>query len=83
MKEIRIFPHLLVILMALLVLPAVTSLDFGEYPANNHPLSWPGRRWIFFATKVALLLTTVFCGAITLVSINAAPIIGPAQFVPE
>ena len=76
MKEIRILPHLLVILMALLVLPVVTSLDFGEYPANNRPLSWPGRRWMFFATKVALLLTTVFCGAITLVTIGAPILAG-------
>jgi len=76
MKEIRILPHLLVILMSLLVLPVVTSLDFGEYPANNRPLSWPGRRWMFFATKVALLLTTVFCGAITLVTIGAPILAG-------
>jgi hypothetical protein len=79
-KEIRILPHLLIILMALLVLPVVTSLDFGEYPANNRPLSWPGRRWMFFATKVALLLTTVFCGAITLVA-TGAPILAGYVFV--
>jgi hypothetical protein len=76
MKEIRILPHLLVILMALLVLPVVTSLDFGEYPANSRPLSWPGRRWMFFATKVALLLTTVFCGAITLATIGSPILAG-------
>ena len=76
MKEIRILPHLLVILMALLVLPVVTSLDFGEYPANHRPLPWPGRRWMFFAAKIALLLTTVFCGAITWVTIGAPILAG-------
>jgi hypothetical protein len=78
MKEIRILPHLLVILMALLVLPVVTPLNFGEYPANNHPLPW--RRWMFFVTKVALLLTTVFCGAITWATIGA-PILAGYVFV--
>jgi len=70
MKEIRVLPHLLVILMSLLVLPVVTSLDFGEYPAASHSLSWPSGRWMFFAAKVVLLLITVFCGAITLVTIG-------------
>lgn len=76
MKEIRILPHLLVILMALLVLPAVTPLDFGEYPANIRSSSWRGRRWMFFVTKVALLLTTVFCGAISGVTIGAPILAG-------
>jgi hypothetical protein len=78
MKEIRILPHLLVILMALLVLPVVTPLNFGEYPANNLPLPW--RRWMFFVTKFALLLTTVFCGAITWATIGA-PILAGYVFV--
>lgn len=75
-REIRILPHLLVILMAFLVLPVVTSLDFGDYGANNYAPSWLGIRWMFFATKVALLLATVFCGAITLVTIGAPILAG-------
>jgi hypothetical protein len=64
MRTVRILPHLLVVFMALLVLPAVTSL------------TWAGRRWMFFATKIVFLVTIVFCGALAVMSV-AAPILGP------
>ena len=74
--ERHILAHLLAVLYALLVLPVTTSLDFGEYPANGHPLSWVAKRWMFFATKVIFLLSTVFCGGLTLMAVGATPILG-------
>ena len=54
-------PSLLaMLLLALLALPALaatTSLRLGKYPANLF-----GWRWIFFASKIALVLPTVFFG---------------------
>ncbi len=49
---------------ALLLLSATTSLDLGEYPAGRYSPSWAirARRWMFFGTKVALLLAIVVCG---------------------
>ena len=79
--EIRIFPHALIVFVALVVLPVATPLDFGEYPVNSHPVSWRGKRWMFFATKVVFLLSSVFCGSLFLGSIGLAPIQGQALLV--
>jgi len=46
---------LLMPLMALPGLLATTSLRLGEYPANRY-----GWRWVFLASKIALLLPIVF-----------------------
>jgi hypothetical protein len=61
-------------MMALPVLPALTSLRLGELPANRH--AW---RWAFFAAKIALLLPIVFWGVLDLASfagvkVHAGPI---------
>lgn len=63
--------HLLMIPIALLILPATTSLDLGEYPGMA---PWPSRatrlrRWIFLAMKLALILPIVFCGTFDLAPI--------------
>lgn len=76
-REHRMLPHLLMILYALLVLLLTTSLDFGEFPPQGHRSSWSGKRWMLFATKIAFLISTVFCGGLTLIAIGATPIIGP------
>jgi len=49
------------ILLALLALPATTSLPLGEYPYNprQQSLSLRLRRWFFFAAKLALVLPVV------------------------
>jgi hypothetical protein len=63
-----ILVYLAVIPIALLVLPAITSIRLGEYPSNGHrrsPATRP-RRWIFLAVKLALLLPVVFCGTLDL-----------------
>ncbi|MGH9588658.1 MAG: hypothetical protein ACRD3F_17070 [Acidobacteriaceae bacterium] len=45
---------------ACLVVPSATSLSLGDYPGERHRF----RRWLFLATKMALLFPTVICGAL-------------------
>lgn len=63
-----VLAHFLMIAIALLILPATTSLALGEYPASPHSLSRATRfrRWIFLGMKVALVLPIVFCGTFDL-----------------
>ncbi len=53
---------LLSLAIACAVLPAVTSLRFGEYPATRHSPrgALRFRRWIYLGLKVLLLLPAVF-----------------------
>jgi hypothetical protein len=48
-------------LMALPMLPAITSLSLGEYPANGN-----GWRWVFLVCKIALVLPIVLFGVLNL-----------------
>ncbi len=68
-----ILPHLMMILIALLVLPATTSLKLGEYPTNGHSPPWTTRvrRWLFFAIKIALICQIIFCASMSLMLIGA------------
>ena len=54
--------YLFALLLALLALPAITSVSLGEYSVNPQKTSWPRRlhRWSFLAAKVALLLPIVY-----------------------
>jgi len=54
--------YLFAILLALLALPAITSVSLGEYSVNPHKTSWPRKvqRWSFLAAKAALLLPIVY-----------------------
>ena len=65
-------------LMALLALPATTSLPLGEYPYNprQQSLGLRLRRWLFFTAKLALILPVV-CFA----SLDAAQAFSDAQSV--
>jgi hypothetical protein len=65
-------------LMALLALPATTSLPLGEYPYNprQQSLGLRLRRWLFFTAKLALILPVV-CFA----SLDAAQMFGDTQSV--
>jgi hypothetical protein len=69
--ELIIF-HLGMILIALLVLPATTSLRLGDYPAKGHSPPWPTRvrRWLFFALKIALIFQIVYCASVSLILIH-------------
>jgi hypothetical protein len=53
------FAHLFMIFLALLILPATTSLSLGSTPIR---LRW----WIFFAIKIALLMVITFFGILDL-----------------
>jgi hypothetical protein len=50
------------VLLALLALPAVTSVSLGEYSVSPHRLPWPRRivRWVYLGTKCALLLPIAY-----------------------
>jgi hypothetical protein len=64
--------------LALLSLPAITSLLLGEYPASSHDLPWhiKLRRWLFLGSKVALILPIVYFGSLDIAHCNTA--INPA-----
>ncbi|MGH9629037.1 MAG: hypothetical protein ACRD7E_11990 [Bryobacteraceae bacterium] len=70
------FAHVLMIVFALLILPATTSMSLGEYPGNRHSprLATRLRRWIFLTIKVALLIVIVFFGILDLAAISSTPI---------
>jgi len=54
--------YLFGLMLALLALPAITSVSLGEYSVNPQRTSWTRRlfRWSFFGAKVALLLPIVY-----------------------
>jgi hypothetical protein len=54
--------YLFALLLALLSLPAITSVSLGEASAHPHQASWTNRllRWSFFSAKVALLLPIIY-----------------------
>ena len=59
---------LFALLLALLALPATTSLPLGEYPVQGSRISRSLRirRWMFLSLKFGLLLPTLCFGAVTL-----------------
>jgi len=73
-SEKLIRAHSLILALALLVLPAVTSLSLGEYPASEHsPVRAKRlRRWLYLATKFGLIVPIVFCGTFDLGTIVSA-----------
>lgn len=48
--------------LALLSLPAITSVSLGEYSPSSHKPPWPRRivRWLYLGAKIALLLPIVY-----------------------
>jgi hypothetical protein len=74
-------PVLLVLLLlaaGCAVLPAVTSLSLGEYPANRQRFSRATtmRRWLFLAAKITLVLPISLFGALDFISILAVSLQG-------
>lgn len=64
-------------LMSVPFLAAMTSLRLGEYPARRH-----ARRWLFFAAKIALVLTIVFFGVLDLAALLALKVnVGPVYLI--
>ena len=64
---------LLIMAVAALILPTVTTLSLGEYPTNRHAHSRTPeiRRWIFLAAKIALVLPIVLFGTLDVFSLIA------------
>jgi hypothetical protein len=60
--------YLFTLFIAVLALPATTPLPLGEYPARAERLGWDvrGRRWLFLAAKLALILPLVYFASIDL-----------------
>jgi hypothetical protein len=48
--------------LALLALPAITTVSLGEYAPSSHKPPWPRRlvRWLYLGAKIALLLPMVY-----------------------
>jgi hypothetical protein len=65
---------LFAVLLAVLALPAITSLALDETSANSHRTSWLRRvyRWGFLAGKIALLLGIAYCASLDLGYCNVA-----------
>ncbi len=66
-RALLILLNLHALLVTFLVLPAITSLRLGEYPANSHspPLATRLRRWFFFAIKIAFIIQILSCTAVS------------------
>lgn len=54
--------------LALLALPAITTVSMGEYGPSSHRPPWPRRivRWLYLAAKFALLLPIVYYASLDL-----------------
>jgi hypothetical protein len=54
--------YLFALVLALLALPAITSVSLGEYSVNPQRTSWPRKlyRWSFLSAKIALLLPVIY-----------------------
>jgi hypothetical protein len=50
------------VLLALLALPAITSVSLGEYSVSSHRPPWPRRivRWMYLAAKFTMLLPIAY-----------------------
>lgn len=59
---------LFTVFLALLALPATTSVSLGEYAVYSHKPSWSKRlyRWGFLSAKVALILPIVYFSSLDL-----------------
>jgi hypothetical protein len=56
------------VLLALLALPAITSVSLGDYSVCSHKQSWSRRvcRWSFLSAKIALLLPIAYFASLDL-----------------
>lgn len=66
--------YLFAIMLAVLALPAITSVSLGESSVSSHRTSWPRRlcRWGFLVAKIVLLMPIVYFASIDLAYWNVA-----------
>jgi hypothetical protein len=64
---------IVVLVLAILALPATTSLPLGEYPAKHgsQPISIRLRRWIFLLVKILLVVPAVYLATLDLAYLSA------------
>jgi hypothetical protein len=74
---------LFTVFLALLALPATTSLPLGEYPDSPQNLSWSIklRRWLFLAGKIALILPIVYIGSLDLAHLSPSIALSTSQLI--
>jgi hypothetical protein len=60
--------YIFTVFLALLALPATTSLPLGEYPVGSEHISWSLRlrRWMFLFVKFSLLLPCIYFSSLDL-----------------
>jgi hypothetical protein len=60
--------YLFALILALLALPAITSVSLGEYSLNPQNTSWTRKiyRWSFLSAKIALMLPIIYFVALDL-----------------
>jgi hypothetical protein len=65
---------LFAIMLAVLVLPAITSVSLGETSVSSHRTTWPRRlcRWGFLIVKILLLMPIVYFASVDLAYWNVA-----------
>lgn len=58
--------YLFAVMLALLALPAITSVSLGESSVSSHPTSWPRRlyKWGFLFAKIGLLMPIVYFASV-------------------
>jgi hypothetical protein len=70
--------HFLMLLAALAILPATTSLRWGEFSSTRHaPVGSAVRRWASLVIKIALLLVVAFCVSLSVLALLSAREIQP------
>jgi hypothetical protein len=75
--------YLFALLLALLALPAITSVSLGESSVSPQNTSWPRRltRWSFLCTKIALLLPIVYFASLDMAYAFNTPYSNAAAYI--
>jgi len=75
--------YLFALLLALLALPAITSVSLGESSVSPQNTSWTRRltRWSFLCTKIALLLPIVYFASLDMAYAFATPYSNAAAYI--
>ncbi len=71
------------LLLALLALPATTSLPLGEYPDHSNEVPWTTRvrRWAFLVVKFLLIVPIVYFAALDVAYSSSAMPVGSSEMV--
>jgi hypothetical protein len=75
--------YLFALLLALLALPAITSVSLGESSVSPQRTSWSRRlsRWSFLSTKIAFLLPIVYFASLDMAYAFATPYSNASAYI--